>query len=104
MPAGDGRDEVTPTRCVVFILLLRNPRIFTQFTQVVSGFRSLKKLKTKTRKATSMVTATTPRAGQYFNVKRDGRYTNAQIVRNASHKKVQVHVSGHGKHELRAFT
>ena len=37
-----------------------------------------------------MVTATTPRAGQYFNVKRDGRYINAQIVRNASHKKVQV--------------
>ena len=32
-----------------------------------------------------MVTATTPRAGQYFNVKRDGRYINAQIVRNASH-------------------
>ena len=30
------------------------------------------------------------RAGQYFNVKRDGRYINAQIVRNASHKKVQV--------------
>ena len=53
-------------------------------------FSSLKKLKTKTRKATSMVTATTPRAGQYFNVKRDGRYINAQIVRNASHKKVQV--------------
>ena len=37
-----------------------------------------------------MVTATTPRAGQYFNVKRDGRYINAQIVRNASQKKVQV--------------
>ena len=37
-----------------------------------------------------MVTATTPRAGQYFNVKCDGRYINAQIVRNASHKKVQV--------------
>ena len=37
-----------------------------------------------------MVAVTTPRAGQYFNVKRDGRYINAQIVRNASHKKVQV--------------
>ena len=30
-----------------------------------------------------MVAVTTPRAGQYFNVKRDGRYINAQIVRNA---------------------